>query len=185
MSAFSAFIRAVNRANEWIGDKLAYLLFGFFLLILLQVILRYVFNAPTVWAGELSQMLFGAYATLSGGYILRVGGHVNVDIIYSRLSPRARAAIDIVTSLLFFLFCGMLLIYGGSMAWDSISSLETSGSAWDPPIYPFRCMIPLAAFLLLIQGLAKLITDICTVLGVELDTKTSRSAETEAGEESL
>lgn len=171
MSVINGFVNAINIVNDWVGDKLAYFLFGFFLLILLQVILRYVFNAPTVWAGELAQMLFGAYAVLAGGHILRINGHVNVDILYARLSKRTCALIDIFTSILFFLFCGMLLVYGGSMAWDSLSQLETSGSAWDPPVYPLRLTIPLAALLLLIQGLAKLITDICTVLGIELEIR--------------
>ena len=183
MSAITAFVRTINRINEWVGDKLAYLLFAFFLLILLQVILRYVFNAPTVWAGELSQMLFGAYATLSGGYIMRISGHVNVDIIYSRASERKRAAIDIFTSVLFFLFCGMLLVYGGSMAWESVSSLETSGSAWDPPIYPIRLAIPLAALLLLIQGVAKLIVDICILSGVELEVEGPKTQHHAAAQE--
>jgi len=100
MSAFTAIVKTINWINEWVGDKLAYLLFGFFLLILLQVILRYIFNAPTVWASELSQMLFGAYVILSGGYILRRGGHVNVDILYSRLPPKARALTDIYRSVI-------------------------------------------------------------------------------------
>jgi TRAP-type mannitol/chloroaromatic compound transport system permease small subunit len=80
----------------------------------------------------------------------------------------------------------MLLVYGGSMAWDSVSSLETSGSAWDPHIWPFRLAIPLAALLLLIQGLAKLIADICIALGIELETEiTHKRDDVEAIEESL
>ena len=169
MWMLKGFVNTVNAVNDWIADKLAWFLFGFFLLILLQVILRYVFNAPTVWAGELAQMLFGAYAVLTGGHILRTGGHVNVDIVYSRLSKKAKAGLDIFTSILFFLFCVMLLIYGGSMAMDSVARLETSGSAWDVPVYPFRLTLPLAAFLLLIQGIAKLIVDICTLFDIPIE----------------
>ena len=183
MRALTAFVNTINAVNDWIGEKLAYFLFGFFILILLQVVLRYVFNAPTVWAGELAQMLFGAYAILTGGHIMRIGGHVNVDIIYSRLSTKARAGLDIFTSILFFLFCGMLLIYGGSMAMDSIARLETSGSAWDPPVYPMRLAIPLAAFLLLVQGIAKLVTDICILFDVPLEVSEPRKIA--AKEESL
>ncbi|MFP3981095.1 MAG: TRAP transporter small permease subunit [Desulfobacterales bacterium] len=170
----SGFVNAINAVNEWVGDKLAYFLFGFFLLILFQVVLRYLFNAPTVWAGELSQMLFGAYAVLTGGYILRTGGHVNVDIIYSKLPEKPRAAIDILTSVLFFIFLLVILIYGGSMAMDSVGRLETSGSAWDPPVYPLRLTMPLAAVLLLLQGVAKLIVDVCTLFGVDLQVSDPR-----------
>jgi TRAP-type mannitol/chloroaromatic compound transport system permease small subunit len=110
-------------------------------------------------------MLFGTYAILGGGYILLISGHVNVDIVYSRFSVKTRAAIDIVTSLLFFLFCGMLFIYGGSLAWDSLSRFEHSQSAWNPPLYPAKLMIPLAAALLILQGITKLIRDLLILFG--------------------
>ena len=100
---------------------------------------------------------------------MRTGGHVNVDILYSRLSKKSKAGLDIFTSILFFLFCGMLLIYGGSLAWDSLSRFEHSQSAWNPPLYPAKLMIPLAALLLFLQGLAKLIRDICIFLNVDID----------------
>jgi TRAP-type mannitol/chloroaromatic compound transport system permease small subunit len=116
-------------------------------------------------------MLFGAYAILAGGYIMRTGGHVNVDILYSRLSKKSRAVLDILTSLLFFLFCTMLLVYGGSLAWDSLSRFEHSQSAWNPPLYPAKLMIPLAAVLLLLQGLVKLIRDILLLFDIDTDSR--------------
>lgn len=154
----------IDAINLTIGKILSYFLFLFFGLLLMEVFLRYFFNSPTVWANELSQMLFGAYAVIGGGYILLTGGHVNVDIIYSRLGKKKRAALDIVSSVLFFLFCGMLLIYGGSLAWDSLSRFEHSQSAWNPPLYPAKLAIPLAAALLILQGLAKLIRNILILL---------------------
>jgi len=161
------FIETIDAINDWVGGFLSYFLFAFFVLLFIEVILRYFFNSPTVWANELAQMLFGTYAILGGGYILLTGGHVNVDILYSRYSVKTRAAIDIFTSLLFFLFCGMLLIYGGSLAWESLARFEHSQSAWNPPLYPAKLMIPLAAALLILQGITKLIRDILILLGRE------------------
>ena len=178
MTFFKAFLKFINAVNERVGKLLSYFLFLFFALLFMEVILRYFFNSPTVWANELAQMLFGAYAILAGGYIMLTGGHVNVDILYSRLSQKTRAGLDIFTSVLFFLFCGMLLIYGGSLAWDSLSRFEHSQSAWNPPLYPAKLMIPLAALLLMLQGLAKLIRDIFTVLDIDLDV----AEETQKGE---
>jgi TRAP-type mannitol/chloroaromatic compound transport system permease small subunit len=169
MSILKAFLKLIDTVNDKVGNFLSYFLFFFFLLLLMEVVLRYFFNSPTVWANELAQMLFGAYAILAGGYILRTGGHVNVDILYSHLSKKSRAALDIGTSLLFFLFCGMLLIYGGSLAWDSLSRFEHSQSAWNPPLYPAKLMIPLAALLLMLQGLAKLIRDILILSNMDTD----------------
>ena len=158
-------LKTIDAINAWIGNFLSYFLFAFFALLFIEVILRYFFNSPTVWANELAQMLFGTYAILGGGYILLIGGHVNVDIVYSRFSIKTRAGIDIVTSLLFFLFCGMLFIYGGSLAWDSLSRFEHSQSAWNPPLYPAKLMLPLSAALLILQGITKLIRDVLILLG--------------------
>jgi TRAP-type mannitol/chloroaromatic compound transport system permease small subunit len=171
MTALKTLMSMIDKVNDRVGKLLSYFLFLFFVLLLMEVILRYFFNSPTVWANELAQMLFGGYAILAGGYIMRTGGHVNVDILYSRLSRKSRAGLDVVTSLLFFLFCAMLLIYGGSLAWDSLSRFEHSQSAWNPPLYPAKLMIPLAAVLLLLQGLAKLISDIFILLDIDTDVR--------------
>jgi TRAP-type mannitol/chloroaromatic compound transport system permease small subunit len=168
MCFLNKFIRTIDAINDWVGRILSYFLFAFFVLLFIEVILRYFFNSPTVWANELAQMLFGAYAILGGGYILLTGGHVNVDIVYTRFSAKTRAAVDIVTSTLFFLFCGMLLVYGGSLAWDSLSRFEHSQSAWNPPLYPAKLMIPTAAALLILQGITKLIRDILILLGKDV-----------------
>jgi TRAP-type mannitol/chloroaromatic compound transport system permease small subunit len=165
MAFIKRLLKAIDAINKWVGTSLSYFLFAFFTLLFIEVILRYFFNSPTVWANELAQMLFGAYAILGGGYILFTGGHVNVDIVYARFSVRTRALIDIFTCVLFFLFSGMLLVYGSSLAWDSLSRFEHSQSAWNPPLYPAKLMIPLAAFLLILQGIGKLIRDFLIVFG--------------------
>ncbi len=178
MSTLNALLSLIDAINDWVGKVLSYFLFAFFALLLMEVVLRYFFNSPTVWGNELAQLLFGTYAVVGGGYILRTGGHVNVDIIYARFSTKTKAALDIITSVLFFLFCGMLLVYGGSLAWDSLSRFEHSQSAWNPPLYPAKLMIPLAAILLIVQGLAKLIRDFLILFGKEI----SRAPEPEKGE---
>jgi len=148
---------------------MAYSVLLIFVLLMIEVIRRYLLNSPTVWANELTQMIFGAYAVLGGGYILAAGGHVNVDIVFSRLSRKSQAKIDIVTFFLFFLFCMMMLYYGGSLAWEALTMLESSASAWDPPVWPIKLTIPLGALLLFLQGVAKLIRDIMIVRGEDLD----------------
>lgn len=164
MRKLNLILSFIDNLNDWIGKILSYGSFLMFILVLTEVIRRYFFNSPTVWANELTQLIFGTYVILSGGYILRWGGHVNVDIFYSALSDRWKAALDIATFIVFFLFCGMLLYYGGELAWESLSTFEHSQSAWNPPLYPFKLCIPIAAILLLLQGIAKLIRDIVTLV---------------------
>jgi TRAP-type mannitol/chloroaromatic compound transport system permease small subunit len=153
-------VTGIDALNDWLGRWVSFCVIPISALVLFEVVCRYLFNSPTVWANEMTQMLFGAYVILSGGYIMRWGGHVNVDILYSRLSDKTRAVMDIATSFLFFLFVGMMAVYGGSLAWESLSMLERSESAWNPPIYPVKLTIPLGCILLLLQGLTTLIRNI-------------------------
>ncbi len=164
MKILNKAIRVIEWINNQTGKILSLFVLLMFFLILMEVFRRYLLNSPTVWSNELTQMLFGTYVILAGGYILATGGHVNVDIFYSRMSRKTQAKVDIVTSFLFFMFSGMMLIYGGFLAWESLSILERSQSAWNPPIYPVQLMIPLGAGLLLLQGAAKLIRDIQIVV---------------------
>ena len=164
MRKLVAVLGFVDALNDWVGRVVSFGALFMFLLVLSEVIRRYFFNAPTVWGNELTQLIFGMYVILSGGHILRWGGHVNVDIVFNRLSTKVRAIIDICTFVLFLLFCGMMLLYGGSLAWESLSIWEHSDSAWGVPLYPAKMMIPIGAFLLLLQGFAKLIRDILTLL---------------------
>ena len=161
---FNKLVTGIDALNDWLGRWISFCVIPIAALVLFEVVLRYLFNSPTVWANELTQMLFGAYVILSGAYIMRWGGHVNVDILYSRFTDRTRAILDIATSFLFFLFVGMMAYYGGSLAWESLSMLEHSESAWNPPIYPVKLTIPLGCILLLLQGLTNLFRNILIVI---------------------
>ncbi|MGP1679172.1 MAG: TRAP transporter small permease subunit [Burkholderiales bacterium] len=160
-------MRGITRFNDRLGSWVSLLLLAIFVLLIAEVFFRYVAGAPKVWTSELTQLLFGLYAVLSGGYIMAHGGHVNVDILHSRLSPRTRAILDVFTSFLFLVFVGALLYFGSALAWESMSFWEHSQSAWDPPIWPIKLAIPIGATLLLLQGMVKLLQDIMTVLGIE------------------
>lgn len=167
MRLIHAYINGITRLNNLIGRWAAYLIFVIFLLLIAEVFMRYLLSAPTSWTNELGQMLFGIYIVLSGGYVMAQRGHVNVDLLYSSLSRRTQAWLDIFTSSMFFLFTAALLYFGSSMAWESVQSMETSYSAWNPPIWPIKLAIPIGTTLLLLQGVAKLLEDILVALNLE------------------
>lgn len=83
-----------------------------------------------------------------------------MDIFYNRFPPRMKAIVDVVTTVFFFVVCGSLLWKGGVMGWTSLMLLERSTSVWHPPLYPLKLTMPIAAFLILLQGLAKFIRDL-------------------------
>jgi TRAP-type mannitol/chloroaromatic compound transport system permease small subunit len=151
----------VDRVSEWVGKATSYLILLLTAVISYEVVLRYGFNAPTIWAQETSTYIFGAFFMLGGAYVMRHEGHVRVDIVYSRLSPRGRAIVDIITfPIFFFLFLGILVMEGTRMAVWSWSIWEHTQSPWSPPIYPLKTVIPVAALMLFLQGAARYIRDI-------------------------
>ena len=165
-------MRTVLHAITWLNERLgrwvlAYFVFAMFGILLFEIIARYAFNSPTTWAGEATTMLFGAYAILSGGYLLAHRGHANVDIFYARFSPRTKAAVDVVTSTFLFLFVIVLLVEGQEMARVAISRWEHSYTAWNPPVWPLRLCVPIGASLLLLQGVVKLVDDLAVLFGAD------------------
>lgn len=164
--------RAVTRLNIWIGRIAAWLIVPIFLLLMADVIMRYVVGSAAIWTAEFAQLIFGAYAVIAGGYLLVERAHVNVDIIYGKFSRERKAVVDLATSFLFFLFLSVLIWQGVDMAWDSAAKLERSSSIWNPHIWPVKVIIPVAAMLLLLQGLVRLVSDIRTVMGLQNDPDT-------------
>ena len=154
------FFKVVDRINELTGKAISFLVLVIVVVILYEIFVRYVLNSPTIWAHEVSQMIYGVYVILLGGFLQQRNGHVNVEILTQRFSPRTRAIINCFTWILFFSFCGVLLVKGWEMAWDSFLYRETESTVFAPPIYPLKMMIPLGALLLLLQGLVKYIADL-------------------------
>jgi len=154
----------IDVANERFGKIVSFLTVFMIGVITVEVVLRYVFNSPTLWAHETAQFLYGSYCILGGAYVLLNKAHVNMDVIYARLSTRARAILDVITSPLFFLFIVVMLWHGVFFAEKSVAMLEHTQTPWGPPIWPIKLMLPLAAFLFLLQGIAKLVRDIETAI---------------------
>lgn len=161
-----ALARFVTRMNRAIGHALAWLILPMFVFLTADVLMRYQFGRPLIWTSEVATMIFGGYAILAGGWIMAERGHVNVDIFYGRYSRRRKAFVDVATSFLFFLFLGVLLWQGWSLAADSISRWERTVSSWRGPIWAVKATIPLAALLLLLQGLVRLWADIRVLQGL-------------------
>jgi len=158
--------RTITRINRFIGRWVSLAVLLIFGLLLADVVMRYLVGSPAIWTAELATLIFGAYAIIGGGYLLAERGHVNVDIFYGRLPRRRRSLIDILTWPLFLLFVGVLLWQGWDIAVEAIEDLERSNSVWKAPLWPTKALIPVAAILLLLQGLVRLWADIRVLRGL-------------------
>ncbi|MGH7320441.1 MAG: TRAP transporter small permease subunit [Candidatus Rokuibacteriota bacterium] len=150
-------LRCIDTLSEWSGRVFAWLILPLVIGVTYEVIVRYAFNAPTVWAYDLSYMLYGSHFMLGAGYTLLKGGHIRTDIFYDKWTPRRRGWIDAACYLLLF-FPGMLFYFLASWdsAWHSVQIGELSEqSPWRPPIYPFKLVVPVSAVLLMIQGVSE------------------------------
>ncbi|EEE37731.1 TRAP transporter, DctQ-like membrane protein [Rhodobacteraceae bacterium KLH11] len=86
-----------------------------------EVIVRYVFNAPTNWAHESMYLMFGVQYLIAGSYAMLTESHVRVDIFYAPLTKPKRAWADLFTSIFFFIFAGTLLVTSYIFAMDAIA----------------------------------------------------------------
>lgn len=169
------FIRLSQNLTNWTGEVTGPLVIAITFVLVWEVLLRYVFHSPTIWAHEVSGFLYGAYFLLGGAYTLNRRAHVNVGIFYDNFPPRVRAIVALVTWALFYLFCGVLLWRSGQAAWVAVLRMEYSSTAWGPPTWPIKLIVPLAAGLMLLEGLTKTINDLyIAIKGHELVVKTEK-----------
>jgi len=152
------FIYTVEGLNVWVGHAFAWTILILTFSVSYEVFVRYVLNAPTVWAFDMMVQMYGALFLMSGPYALAQDAHVRADVLYRLFSVRWQARLDFVLYIIFF-FPGMLALfwYGAEIASDSWRYKEVS---WNSPariqIYYFKTLIPVAGGLLILQGIAEL-----------------------------
>lgn len=157
-------LRAIDLVNEWAGKVVSLLIFPIIGAVIFEVLMRYFLRRSQLWVPETSVFLFGALFVLGGGYAYLHDAHVRLDAVYELFSPRSKAVVDLITSWFSFLFCGVLIWKGGSMAWDSFITMERSPSAFSPLLFPLKMLIPIGSILFLLQGLAKFVRDLLFLL---------------------
>jgi TRAP-type mannitol/chloroaromatic compound transport system permease small subunit len=157
--ALVSVVRAIDTLSGWSGRVFAWLILPLVGGATYEVIVRYAFSAPTIWAYDLTYMLYGSHFMLGAAYTLLKGGHIRTDIFYQNWSPRTRGWVD-ATLYLFLFFPGMIFFFwmGGQEALHSWQIGERSdASPWRPILYPLKMVLPATALLILIQGVSELI----------------------------
>lgn len=153
------FIHSIEGLSQWVGRAFGWCILILTLAVSYEVFVRYVLNSPTVWAFDVMVQMYGALFLMAGPYALAQDAHVRGDVLYRLFSVRWQARVDFTLYLLFF-FPGILALfwYGWEIAADSWRYKEVS---WNSPariqIYFFKTLIPLAGFLLILQGIAELL----------------------------
>jgi TRAP-type mannitol/chloroaromatic compound transport system permease small subunit len=162
------FLFFIDRLSQWTGKAFAWCILVLCLATTYEVFVRYVLRDPTSWAFDVSYIMYGALFMMAGGYALSRNAHVRGDFVYRLWPPRIQAGIEFVLYFVFF-FPGVLaLIYAGidyaAESWSfrpwgptgPIGEISINSPA-GVPVFPLKTILPVAAFILLLQGIAETI----------------------------
>ncbi|OZG74164.1 C4-dicarboxylate ABC transporter permease [Hahella sp. CCB-MM4] len=162
----------LDRSISWLGQKLSLLFILVVAISFYEVIMRYVFDAPTTWVHETATFIGAALFVVGGLYAYANDHHVRVVVIYDAVGQTARQWLKLLHHLLGLSFCGMMIYASWFMMQKALFApwgdlrLETSGSAWNPPfpaylktlIFVAFCILALQMVLHLIRDLRQLFT---------------------------
>lgn len=125
-----------------------------------EVVSRYVFNKPTLWANELSLWLAAFLFLLAGQYAMQQRSHIRIYIIYDMMPRRAQKLSDCISVFLIWVFAFCVVWGGYDEAKTKLLRMETFGTAWDPPIpATVKAAILVTICLVAVQALSNLIAD--------------------------
>ncbi|PRY66889.1 TRAP-type mannitol/chloroaromatic compound transport system permease small subunit [Vreelandella songnenensis] len=151
----NAIARAIDALNEAFGRLIAPLIAVITLIVLFDIVSRFVFGRPSDWAFDVTKMLFGAHFMLMAAYGLRHHVHVEVDVLKRLLSRRKQAVLELIGYAVFFVpFIWMLIKYGWLFFERAFNRGETTYGMMSIPVYPIKGVIVVAAVLLLLQAIA-------------------------------
>jgi TRAP-type mannitol/chloroaromatic compound transport system permease small subunit len=154
-----ATITSCDAVSLWSGRLVAWLIFPMMLSLVYEVAARYLFDAPTTWAYDMTYILYGSFFMLGSAYTLLKKGHIRTDSFYGAWSVRRQGLVDSICYIVFY-FPGMLaFVY---VCWDFFARSFAQGervvsSPWMPVIYPLKGALFVAVVLLLVQGLSELL----------------------------
>lgn len=163
---FDRAIRTIDAVSEVSGHIVSYLIIGLIATMVYEVVARYFFSSPTIWASDMTYMLYGSFFMLGAAYTLRHRGHIRTDFLYSNFPVRVQGIIDTIAYLLLFLPAITFFLWYG---WQSFHSSWQLGeraitSPWAPVIYPFKAVLPITAVLLILQGISESLKSIHAVI---------------------
>jgi len=155
-------IRACDFVSLWSGRVTAWLIIPMVLSLVYEVLARYLFNAPTTWAYDMTYMLYGAFFMLGAAYTLSRQGHIRTDVLYGKWSVRRQGLVDAVCYIFFFFPPLIALLWvGADFFWISFQRGErVVSSPWMPVVYPLKLVIPVTCLLLVVQGISEFLRSV-------------------------
>lgn len=151
-------IKSIDTLNDWVGKLVCLLVVPIIIAMVYEVVARKLFIAPTLWAFDVSRMLYGMSFMLGAAYGLMRGLHIRADFLYRSFSERTQGLVDLILYIVLFMPAMLLLMYAGyDFAIKSIMQGERAGdSTWAPIVWPVKTALAIGVALLVIQGISEI-----------------------------
>lgn len=153
-NGIKSFFELIDTITEKIGRPASLLVFVMTAVTTTEVVGRYVFDHPTIWAWPLNRQIFGLFILVAGAYTMSKDGHIRIEIFYDHFPPRIKLIARLIALCCFVIFMGVLLWQASWMGLNSLKMGEKITGAFRMPLYPFKLLIPICVFLFLLQGIA-------------------------------
>lgn len=165
MAAIKKFLKAIDFINEKISVVASYLMFLLILTLSYEVLMRYGFNKPTQWSFDATYFLCSLVLVLAMAYTWQKGEHVGVDLITAKLPRRFVALLNVIFISVLFFFCwyniARVMIPHVQRSW---LLKERSMTGFMPPIYPYKTWILVGVGMMLLQGVAEFVRELCVLI---------------------
>ena len=152
--------KPLDRLAVFIGRLTMMLIVLLCCVMIYEVVLRYIFEAPTLWANELSLWLAGFVFLCAGLYAMQQRSHIRIFLIYDMLPRALQRVCDVISTIMIVMFAFFLFYGGYGEAFDKFYRWETFGTAFDPPIpATLKPMVLIVVALVAAQAVINLISD--------------------------
>ncbi len=154
----NSFIKNIERITGSLGILASFALVPLVLATCYEVVSRYAFNAPTIWAYEIGYILTGSHFLLGMAYTLQCGEHIRIDIFSGKFTERTRAVIDLAAyTIILPLMLWLTYALFGHLVTGYTRNEHSGQSAMNLPVWPFRIVFLVAFTLLALQIVAEII----------------------------
>ncbi len=142
MTSFMSFI---DRVSDFFGSISKLVILCLVISMIYEVVARYVFDAPTLWAFDISYMLNGTIFLLGAAFTLQADAHVRIDFLSSRLSHKTQQYLNGFFYSFLLGPCFSIFTYiAGKKAYKAFITNEVENvSPWAPLVWPFYGVIAL------------------------------------------
>jgi len=149
----NSIFNVIDTISEKTSKAVSLLIFLMMIITTVEVVGRYLFNHPTVWVWPINRQLFAVFILFAGIYTMCKGAHIRVEILYDHFPPKMKKIARQIAMATFLCFMVALVLQGSRMGWNSLIAREKLTGAFPIPLYPLKLLIPIAAFLFLLEGI--------------------------------